>query len=708
MHKSALFISVLLVLAGCQQSTKSVSPAAEVFSLVQPDDRSHLSVIMDTAAAIHLERRVGIGSPKYRVDRLIGKTRAEAIEIIIGDLASDRRISGDLPAWLSDPSITFLDNSWRYCRRLSSQVRIGDVETRWMNNILTSDAPAHERLVLLFSNIFVSDYKTYQSAETYAQHHQIIREHSVGNMRDFLAAVLQDPAILVYLNNDLNTRANINENLAREYLELFTLGEGNYTERDIRNLAYVFAGESVNPISQKYQRFRSAKSSLNRMVLGREIKSPLEAVELVLQQPAHARLMAKKFYREYISLNAPSEETVEKIASRYFKSNFEITELLRGTLSTSDFWAEENRLGLIKDPVDIILGSFRTLGYENTSEYDTRDFSALFSRMNYSLIDPPNVAGYEGGLAWVDGGLFNTRKEVLSRLLLNDDFDFDFEKKRHLFWGFQADERKRLEKYRRKLHRIKAQAHPEQLIVEAAVFRSVSNDMKKRRHPKMTLNLVGVHLGEKSWDGMTIRIGMNKKSNYANVSVFENSCSPACISNFNKGYDSDSRGVRGFEVSPFEGGGPKSSLKERWASISEQDRLLLRRLFQMVHLLPDSVGNGRLFHRGGAENTRAWMDWLASQRSKAPFDDLRDEYGKVLPPVILLRQDQKQGGLCGNVLSSEAHSSWSRPIGGIPQELSARVNRTDDWITAQLPAGLLGSGANALERLVLSDSFQLK
>ncbi|HAN81278.1 MAG TPA: hypothetical protein DCQ47_07485, partial [Gammaproteobacteria bacterium] len=99
---------------------------------------------------------------------------------------------------------------------------------------------------------------------------------------------------------------------------------------------------------------------------------------------------------------------------------------------------------------------------------------------------------------------------------------------------------------------------------------------------------------------------------------------------------------------------------------------------------------------------------LASQRKKAPFDDLRDKNGTVLPPVILLRQDQKQGGLCGHVLSSKAYSSWSRPIGGIPQELSARLNRTDEWITAQLPEGLLGSGANALERLVLSDSFQLK
>ena len=85
---------------------KPVSPAAEVFSVVRTGDDSHLSVVMDTADAIHLERRVGIGSPN-RVMRLIGKTRAEAIEMILEDLASDRRIFGELPAWLSHPNITF-------------------------------------------------------------------------------------------------------------------------------------------------------------------------------------------------------------------------------------------------------------------------------------------------------------------------------------------------------------------------------------------------------------------------------------------------------------------------------------------------------------------------------------------------------------------------------------------------------------------------
>jgi hypothetical protein len=707
---SMIFAASLVALSGCQQTSKggTSDSAASVFdTIVHPDD-SHLSATLDLADAIHLERRVGIGSPKYRVDRLVGRSRAEAIDIVLADLDSPHRVISESPEWLALPNITFLDNSWRYCHRKSIQARIGDVETRWMNNLLTSQTPAHERLILLFSNIFVSDYKTYRSPETYARHHQIIREHATGNMRDFLSAILKDPAVLVYLNNDVNTRANINENLAREYLELFTLGEGNYTEQDIRNLAYVFAGESVNPISQDYQQFRSAKSSLKRSVLGRDIKTPSEAVDLVLDQPAHARFMANKFYKTYVSLETPSVGTIEQIAGAYFKSNFEVSELLRATLATPEFWSDTNRFGLIKDPVDIVFGTLRTLGYDDGSEMDARDFRAFFTRMNYSLIDPPNVAGYPGGMSWVDGGLFNTRKQVLDRLVLQDRFNFDFIDSRSRFKRYQANELEKLRSYFEDLNQMKAQAHPEQLIIEAAFFDYVSEDMIKNRHPGISIKLVGVHLGERSWPGMKIKLGLNRKHNYPRVEVYENSCSPECISNFNKGWDSDWHGIRGFDVNPFNAGGPTQWLNERWGSISSEDRLLLQRLFQLVHFIPDGLGNGRAFWRGSSENQNAWREWLEKQQSIAAFDDLKDATGKVFPPVVLIEKNGETGRLCGSVLASGAYNEWSRPIDGVSDQLSVKVNRTDEWISKQVPNNFLGPGASALERLVLSDGFQLK
>ena len=703
-----LFLAIIV--SGCQQNSSQGKPvsAGKYFETIQPQSEDHLGLIVGLSDALHLENRVGIGAPKYRVDRLVGKTRAEAIDLILSDLPTGRGSLDPTPEWLTHPNITFLDNSWRYCHRRSSQARIGDVETTWMNNILDSETPAHERLVLLFSNIFVSDYKTYRSAETYAQHHRIIRENAGGNMREFLLDVLQDPAILVYLNNDLNTRANINENLAREFLELFTLGEGNYSESDIRNLAYVFAGESVNPISQRYQRFSSAKSSLRRTVLGEEIKTPQEAVDLVLRQPAHAQFMARKFFREYVSLEPPSVAIIDQIAARYVAADYDISALLRATISSSEFWDVRNRLALVKDPIDIIFGSLRTLGYSNSSDFDARDFKAMLSRINFSLIDPPNVAGYQGGMSWVDGGLFTTRKKLLQTLMLGDKFRFGFDEAKRSFLENQRRQRLALDNYFDKLEELKSRAHPEQLIVEVATFQYVAEDMVKNRHPNISLNLVGVHLGGRSWDGMNIRLGLNRKHNYARVEFYENSCSPACISNFNEGWDSDWRGVRGFDVDPFSGGGPTRWLNNRWGSISGEDRLLLRRLFQLVHLVPDSVGNGQAFYRGSAENQGAWREWLGRQRSRVVFDDLRDESGNSVAPVILLGQEKSNVGLCSSVLSSTAHHSWFRPIDGVSIKLTTAMNRTEEWISKQLPADLLAPGSSSLEKLIAADAFQLK
>ena len=99
---------------------------------------------------------------------------------------------------------------------------------------------------------------------------------------------------------------------------------------------------------------------------------------------------------------------------------------------------------------------------------------------------------------------------------------------------------------------------------------------------------------------------------------------------------------------------------------------------------------------------------MEKQQSSAPFDDLKDENGRSYPPVVLIERSGEIGRLCGHVLASGAHKEWSRPIDGISEQLSVNLNRTDAWVSRQLPESLLGPGASALERLVLSDGFQLK
>ena len=149
----------------------------------------------------------------------------------------------------------------------------------------------------------------------------------------------------------------------------------------------------------------------------------------------------------------------------------------------------------------------------------------------------------------------------------------DFVDSRSRFKRYQANELEKLRSYFEDLNQVKAQAHPEQLIIEAAFFDYVSEDMIKNRYPNISIKLVGVHLGDQRLPGMKIKLGLNRKRNYSRVELYENSCSPACISNFNKDYESDWHGIRGFDVASFNNGGWTRWLNERWGSISSEDRL---------------------------------------------------------------------------------------------------------------------------------------
>ena len=153
-----LFITVVigLMVVGCQpqHQTKEDLSAEEAFSLIEPLDRSHLDVIVDRDDAIHLEQRAGIGAPKYRVERLIGMRRSEAINLVLEDLEKAKAEENQLPSWVDQGSFVFLENRYKTCN-ISQGRRMISLESQWIENILLSDTPVHERLVLLFSNHFV-------------------------------------------------------------------------------------------------------------------------------------------------------------------------------------------------------------------------------------------------------------------------------------------------------------------------------------------------------------------------------------------------------------------------------------------------------------------------------------------------------------------------------------------------------------------------
>ena len=706
--KSTPFLSLLIlaVTVGCQTVAESSNSKSAPIAFSETSvsvGKSHLSVEVTLEDAIHLESRAGIGAPKYRVERLIGLSRSEAINLVLEDLEIGSARTNSLPKWIDQGSFVFLEGRYNSCN-VSQTRRVSSLENGWIEEILLTNAPVYERLVLLFSNHFVADFNSYRVAEAYARHHKIIRDHSAGNMGDFLKAILKDPAIIIYLNNNTNFIFNVNENLAREYLELFTLGEGNYKEADIKNLAKVLAGESVNPISQEYEWLRGGSSTRSFKVLNREISKPEEAVELVLEQKAHSLYLAEIFYREYVNSEEVDRSSVSEIAARYYRSGFEIKELLKATLETQNFWASDNRFSLIKDPVDLVLGTARTMGISNDMALDFRDFTGAFARMNFFMINPPNVAGYPGGFAWIDGGLIEKRVAILKSMFVDSRDTVDMPKLREAKLSWLREGENRRTRYDNKLEKILSEAPPDQLIVEAAFLHYVNRSFKQNNHPGFKLSLLGVHLGDKKWEGITYQMGRDKKNGYDFVRLESNGCFPSCLKNFNGGFSKKS-GVEVIKYDPFNPSGDKRNVQSKF--MSSDERLLMKRLAQLVHFLPTSAvaGSGR-FGDGGAENRQAWLDWLQKRQQSNDFKPLRVASGIEVEPVVIVNDAVAHVSLCKAKYDNALDQNWLRLEREIPSSLSNEIGK--GWIASVLPESYKLAEGKEAERVLLSDAFQLK
>ena len=700
-----LSLLAMTLTLGCQTIAESTNPESASATFSEPGasvDKSHLSAVVTLEDAIHLERRAGIGIPKYRVERLLDLSRAEAIDLILMDLEDGARGQYELPKWVDQGSIVFLENRFKDCR-ISQSRRILSLEDEWIETILMTKSPAYERLVLLFSNHFVADFNTYRIAEAYAHHHKIIRDNAAGNMRTFLNAVLKDPAVIIYLNNNNNFISNVNENLAREYLELFTLGEGNYAEADIRNLAKVFAGESVNPISQEYEHLSVGSGSRGREVLGKKIVNPEDSVSLVLEMAAHSSHMAEVFFREYINAEKLDNQTVFSIAKAYFESDFEISALIRATLESPAFWAEENRYSLIKDPIDLVLGTARTIGMTNDMDLDFRDFRSAFVNIGYDLINPPNVAGYPGGMSWIDGGVLEKRIDMLNKMYVTQRQPVNLEEMNEAKARWLSKGRESRVQYLEQLNEVVQKAPSDQMIVEAAFLHYAERSFSQDQHPSFKISLLGVHFGGKRWEGISYQLGRDKKKGYDYLRIESDDCFPACIKNFSGGF-SKKYGVKVVKYDPFN---PTAGNRNVSQTLSGEERLLLKRLAQIVHFLPSTkIENVRQFSSGGPENHKHWMDWLDKRKNIAKFTAIETKSGSRVDPIIIPGGAFHRMNVCKARFDNALDQKWHRLERPIPESLTKGANR--GWIANTIPNDFKLQTGSEIERVMLSEAFQLK
>lgn len=283
----------------------------------------------------------------------------------------------------------------------------------WAERMLLTPRPLEEKMALFWHGHFATEQEKVRDYRLMLDQLTLLRENATGNFRDLLLGISQDPAMLIYLDNRKNVKGQANENFAREIMELFALGVGNYGEDDIKEAARAFTGWTN--VGRRFEVRPELHDDGEKMVLGRTGRFDGEdVVDILLGQPACAEFISRKVYR-YLVREEISAELNRELASVLRREGYELKPFLKVLLRSRDFYAPASYATQIKSPVHFLISTYRKLGLERVpgSPY----FPLVTAQLGQRLGNPPNVKGWDGGRAWINPSTLIERGNVVSYLL---------------------------------------------------------------------------------------------------------------------------------------------------------------------------------------------------------------------------------------------------------------------------------------------------
>ncbi len=322
----------------------------------------------------------------------------------------------------------------RRIRNQKEREQIRDLKLWWLDRMVSSSLsnpaipPLEEKLTLFWHSHFATGYEDKINA-TFPlwQQNQMFRSFAISPLPDQLHALIRDPAMLVWLDNASSHRNNPNENFARELMELFSMGVGHYSEKDVKESARAFTGYSADREEWTFQFREAAHDPGEKTFLGQT--GPFrgeDIVTIICQHPATASFMARKLLQFFVCTN-PDQEITDAVAERYRTSGYNLRDVLRTLFRSEYFYSVPATNTVVKSPVCLALGALKAM--RSPMPRDEVFLEAL-RVMGQDLFFPPDVNGWPGGGSWINS---NT-------LLIRYNFA------NFLMHGVSADEFKTLER----------------------------------------------------------------------------------------------------------------------------------------------------------------------------------------------------------------------------------------------------------------------
>lgn len=371
---------------------------------------------LDRDEAVFLLNRAGLGATEAEIQALAPLDRNQAVDQLLAEaqirppaLAS---ASYPGPFQLRFPKAKSVDeaNQEREVRRLDKEA-FTRYQLEWLEELRTSTAPLRARMTVFWHNHFTSAYSAVRSAKAMAVQHETIQDYALGNFRAFTRAMTVDPAMMVYLNTVDNKKGKPNENYARELLELFVLGEGQYTEADVVEAARALTGLVFDPDTGRWSFVPARHEPGNKTILGRTGPWTWESLlNLVFDHQAASRWVTQKLAVEFWGA-PPSEARLQALATGFRASGFALTPLVEALLKAPEFW--DHREPLVRSPLEFLVAHARAVPLKPAPD----KMLGLLKRLNQVPGEPLSVLGWPVGSAWIDPDSLAIRRQAVDGLV---------------------------------------------------------------------------------------------------------------------------------------------------------------------------------------------------------------------------------------------------------------------------------------------------
>jgi uncharacterized protein (DUF1800 family) len=368
----------------------------------------------DRARVAHLHRRAGFAAPWWVLERDVKAGPGPSI---------DRLLNGE-PQCPDGTSASEFDALLdEMATNASASANLTRLQAVWLYRMIHTPHPLRERMTLFWHNHFATSNAKVNNLRLMQQQNDLLRRLALGDFKALLMEMDNDPAMLIWLDAAVNRKSKPNENYAREVMELFTLGRGRYTEKDVQEAARAYTGGFIQ--NDRFTVVPAQHDDGEKSVLGQTGKfGPDEIGRVLLDQPACAEFLARKLFRHFISeIDTPSKESIAPLAETFRNSSYDSRAALNLILRSRLFHNPSTRRRRVKSPVELTVGTIRSLEVlKPTVSGDA--LADACTRMGQSLYAPPSVAGWDAGPAWINTTTTLARSNFALGLLSDSDDAF--------------------------------------------------------------------------------------------------------------------------------------------------------------------------------------------------------------------------------------------------------------------------------------------